>query len=472
MSAIINERVLSLVLMIFITATVLVYPIFTIIRAKIKLRANIIFIIFWCQAWGYLCLIPTINCLLPDGKFAFPEHLAHLRMIQFTNDQVFIYAMLQLLIMLLFFFPMSIVYKKKLFPPTSNDVSTDYRSTSFSSLIVIASLYTIFGLLYFYVIYRTGLYTGQGITAELFLSMNQIDRFIWKIYRISSPIFLVVIILAYCERGWSSIFKSAALFIITLPGLVINFISFFISSRTASILLILSIMIILFARGHIKIISKKAFIFSMIILIFLMYSISVIPNLRNTILRQQISKDKILTSFLPFKDSQKKVDLDIGPRFDGLELMVLAVPDLKEKGFVPLSWYLISLYSPILPLFPALEKDLKIDQDIADFKKLYLKNYTPAINDDYMAVSLTELFMLIGPLGFVVAGIFFGFALRLITDMLIFNSRYAILGIFIFFCIFIFELPFATILTGWIKILPVILLLLLFNPWRKKVCCE
>jgi hypothetical protein len=194
MPTIINERVLSLILMICITVTLLVYPIFTLIKSKIALRKNIIFIIFWYQAWGYLCLIPTINCLLPGSKFAFPEYLAKVRMIQFTNDQVFLYAMLQLLIMILFFFPMSIIYKKKSFLSISNDISTNQRGTSFSRLIVIASLYTIFGLLYFYVIYRTGFYTGYNVTNKLLLSMNQIDRFIWKIYRISSPILLVIIV--------------------------------------------------------------------------------------------------------------------------------------------------------------------------------------------------------------------------------------------------------------------------------------
>jgi hypothetical protein len=231
-------------------------------------------------------------------------------------------------------------------------------------------------------------------------------------------------------------------------------------------------MIILFVRGHIKIISIKAAAFSLIFLIFIMYSISVIPNLRNTILYKEISKEEVFNSFLPFKDSQNKLDIDIGSRFDGVELMVLAVPALKEKGFVPLSWYLISLYSPILPLFPSLEKELKINKDIADFKKTYLRAYTPVITDDYTAVSITELFMIIGPLGFAVAAIFFGFALRFLTDILIFNNRHLILGILIFFYVYVFESPFANMLTGWIRILPIILLLLFLNPWRKKFAVD
>ena len=485
MPASLDERLFPVALMMIVTGLVLVIPLILLSNKKLKIREDILFIVFWFQSWIYLCIIPLLNCMFPNSAFAFPSHLVDTRAIRFTIEEVDLYAFFQLLILIFFYFPMLFFYKNNLTrlggmnPVCSKEncckisfnrlrnIDNNQPHTSFNRLFILCLFYSLFGVMYSIVAIKGGWLSGYAVNVDIFLAMSQFDRFIWKIYNISAAFILVVLLLAYFERQWSSKFKSILFIVVIAPGVIIEVISHLISSRSAMVLSCITILIVFYIRGHITQSKKRLTLIIVAAAMIVIYSLAVIPNLRGIVLSPNVTSDDILENLNPFSTKDDRLQSDIGARFDGLELMVLATPYLVNQGFVPFSWYAITLINPILPLFPEIEKRMKIDENIADFKQRYLQTYTPAITPDYIAVSFTELFMVMGPLGFLIVGIFYGVILKWTNRLICKNNYYMIGGIFIMFQIFIFELPISLALTGWIRCLPVFLVILIFSPWSK-----
>ena len=462
-----NERLGPIILMIIIGIIVAAIPLWAIRKKLLSKQKDLIFISFWYQTWILINLIPTINCIFPESNFAFPPHQAAGRIIQFSNDQVVMYAELQLLILLLFHFPLFYFYKRCSHvsgKPPAISKSAETRIIG-SKLLMLFFFYSVFGILYLGVAVRTGALSGYAVNVDFFLTMNIADRMIWRIYQLSSPFLLGIIILAYAEQR----VKKKYYLILLLPGFLTNMTAFLISSRTYALYLVLSIILVLAVRGHINLSSIRSVLIAISVLAFSMYIFSAIPRIRRAALEPGTTIVEALKNLNPLNQKFESLPIDYGFRLDGIELMVLATPYLINKGLVPLSWYIIPIISPILPLMPSLEEEYKVNLKIADFKMRYLEAYTPVPTPDYPSVSLTEFYMLMGPIGFLLCSIIQGSAIAITTKSLRkSDGRKNIFAIFLLFQVFFFESSLISVFTGWIRALPILLIALFLNPWKVK----
>lgn len=463
MTASLEERLLPILVMLFASMISAIIPLYALGRRRLNLQRDIIFILFWFQSWVYLHLIPTLNCMFPTGEFAFPPHLAGFRLVQFTTEQVDLYAALQAAFVLLFYFPMAYAYCRYI---SKENIQSQFASViSFTRLMALAIAYLIFGIVYFSVALRTGLINAYTMNMDVIMGMGRFDRFIWKFYYLSGSFLMCIVFLAFLEYRSRSFIKRLLLFIVISAAIACTLSAYMISSRGAILSAVLGIVMTAVLRGHIRRIGLRQFTIGSLIVIFGAYACMTIPKLRGIVLDPDVTSADIVKALNPF-ERVHIVAPDFGLRLDGVELMVLATPALLNQGTVPLSWYMVSLISPVLPLFPEWERELKFEQDIADFKFRYLSSHTPVTTRDYGAVSLTELFMILGPAGFLIAGLFFGWALRKISSLIRLGGTRTLIGVYFLFCMFSFEASMAGTWTGWIRACPVLAVALILNPWR------
>jgi hypothetical protein len=490
MTASLEERLLPILIMLIASMISAIIPLYALRRHRLNFQRDIFFIFFWFQSWIYLHLVPTLNVMFPESAFAVPPRSADLRMIHFTNEEVILYAFFQLLLLVLFYLPMIFIYMHKLriFSGVNlqkyallnsaqscrripfnrlRNIENHKNLTSFNRLFILCLFYSSLGIIYSIVAIKTGILNAYAVDIDIFITMNQFDRFIWRIYHLSALLILVILLLAYFERQWSSKCKSILIIVAMAPGIIIQVINNLIGSRGEMIFAIFVILIVLYIRGHIKKSKKSLTVIIISSSIIIFYSFIIIPNLRGVVLDPLATSDNYFETLNPFSSDTNKLLEGFGMRADGIDLMVLATPYLLNQGFVPFSWYAITLINPFLPLFPEIEKKMKIDENISDFKQRYLGTYTPATTTDYNSVSFTELFMVMGPLGFIIAGVFFSIVMKWTNRMIYKDNYYVLGGLFLMFQIISFESSISSALTGWIRILPIYLIILIFNPWSK-----
>lgn len=463
MTASLEERLLPILVMLFASMISAIIPLYALRRRRLNFQRDIAFIFFWFQSWVYLHLVPTLNCMFPTGAFAFPPHLADFRIVQFTAEQVDLYALFQVVFVLLFYIPMAHAYCRYISRESIKCQSAS--AISYTRLMALAVVYLVFGIVYFSAALRTGMINAYTVNMDAIVSMGRFDRFVWKLYHLSGSFLMCVVILSFLEYRSRSIIKRLLLFIVILPGVACMLSAYMIGSRGEILFAVLCAAVAAVLRGYIRRIEPRKFAMGSLIVILGIYVCITVPKLRVIVLDPDVTSADIVKALNPFEQFNV-VPPDFGFRLDGVELMVLATPSLLNQGGVPCSWYMVSLISPVLPLFPEWEKKLKIDQDITDFKFRYLSSYTPVTTRDYVAVSLTELFMILGPVGFLIAGIFFGWALRKISGLIRWGGARALIGVYFLFCVFSFESPMANAWTGWIRACPVLAIALILNPWR------
>jgi hypothetical protein len=463
MTASLEERLLPILVMLAASTISALIPLYALRRRRLNFQRDIAFIFFWFQSWIYLHLVPSLNCMFPASAFAFPSHLADFRVIQFTAEQVDLYALFQVLFVLLFYIPMGYVYGRHI--SREHSECRFVSAISFPPLLILAALYLFFGIIYFSVAVRTGMINAYTMNVDAIMGLARVDRFVLKLYHLSASFLMCVVLLSFFEYQGRSLIKRLFLFMVILAGVACTLSAYMISSRGAVLFAVLGIVTAAGLRGHIKRIDPRKIALASLIIIFGVYIFVTVPKMRAVVLEPDATRADIVKTLNPFGEAAI-VPPDFGVRLDGVELMVLATPSLFDQGTVPFSWYLISLASPVLPLFPEWEKELKIVRDVADFKYLYITSHTPVSTRDYVAVSLTELFMILGPLGFLVAGIFFGWALRRVSSLIQKGGARTLIGIYFLFWIMSFEAPIANAWTGWIRACPGLLIALFFNPWR------
>ena len=363
---------------------------------------------------------------------------------------------------LLFYIPMAYVYCRN--GARDNLERQSVSTISYARLMALAIVYLIFGIVYFSVALRTGMLNGYTVNLNVISTMAWFDRFIWKFYNLSGSFLMCVVVVAFWEHR-SRASAKILLFSIILSGVACTLTAYMISSRGLIIFAVLGVVIVAVLRGHIRRIGLRQFVIGSLIVMFGTYACMTIPKLRGIVLNPDVTSADIVKALDPLERGDT-VPPDLGFRLDGVELMVLATPTLLNQGVVPWSWYMVSLISPILPIIPEWERKWKFEQDITDFKFRYLSSHTPVTIRDYVSVSLTDLFMILGPVGFLLAGIFYGWALRKISGLIRWGGTRTMIGIYFLSYIFFFELPIANAWTGWIRACPVLVIALILNPWR------
>jgi hypothetical protein len=448
-------------------------PMAAILSGSLRLKEDILLVLFWYQSWIYLHLVPTINALFPTSSFARPARIGDMRAIQFTADDCEWYAILQTLVLLLFYVVLLYAYCRFRRNGGESRVEAKRRGEGVNPtlLIVLGLSYSAFGSIFYEVATRTGLLSPYAMSLDVFASIARSDHWIWRMYVVTNPFLLTVIMVAFVERDRRVSFGPALLAI--APGVALNVTWLLSNSRAILVFLILGFVGILTVRGHVQRPSKRTLVGLAAALCVMWYGLNVIPMLRKVVVDDRASLPDYMDALNPLRED-KAPDVagsgEIGFRIDGVELMALIAPRMLEIGPAFDSNYLISVIAPVLPIVPPLERALKFDAQTCDFKRFYLARYTDIPFDDYPSGALTDIFVAIGPLGFFLAALTYGWLFaclyKLISNR---TSQWSgMLGIFLYFTISMYEFPFASLPFGWVRGLPVLLVVLLLNPFTAR----
>jgi hypothetical protein len=154
-------------------------------------------------------------------------------------------------------------------------------------------------------------------------------------------------------------------------------------------------------------------------------------------------------------------------RLNGLDLIVQMEPALETRGFAWGRAWKVPAALIVLPVFnPAKARAYKLAFDITA-KNYLMRNYTDLQDTDHVSCSLTDAYGNFGLLGFVLVGAVlgsaFGFGIRYLQRPG--HGALAVLALFVISHLFQFEQEFVTALLLWVKELPVLLGVLLLNPF-------
>lgn len=473
MTASLTERLLPLLVMIaatLISAGLIRYALY---RRWVVLREDIIFIAFWFQTWVYLHAIPTLNVMFPESAFAFPAFQSW-RVIRFTSETVQLYAVFQVLGLILFYVPLLYVYlrcRARWQPAAAPVVPVRvFRGR----LLLLALVYSAFSLLFMRIVLKhhfLSAYAGV-LSANLMVSgaVPASDYYLYRLYLLSILFFTMVLILAYAELAPKHQGNRWAFYLTAGAGLIGLGIWTFCRSRALLVFVIGLTGLVLYRRGLLRV-SRHVVLVSLLGAILAVYLFSVIVKLRGVILQPEVAAGEIAAVFDPRRDLENVSNYllaDYGARLDGWELMVLATPRMMERGLTLGPLYIGTVFSPLMNFVPGLKASVLRDRGDINFKQIFIAEYTGMEYEDYMSVALTDIFAVLGPLGFIAAGVVYAWLLSLAGALLAVGrkGRSAILGIFILAQVFSFEAAFAALFFGWIRSLPMLIIVLALNPWR------
>ena len=469
------ERLLPIIAMLLATifsTRLLVEPIR---RGRLTWVRDGIFIVFAGTVLIYMHYVPTLNAIFPRSGFAFPNALARaVRVIRFTPEDIQLYAALQAATAVLFVWPMIAAYRRVrdregALAPLKHAAAQPNRILA---LLLFSSL---FGAVFLQQGASSGVLSPYGVNAILLVDLPRPTFFIVRTFQISGPFLTMVAVLGLIGAFQSRARFRGLLLLISLPFFFAELITL-LNSRffllATAFLVVAAIPVrypsLLPSLRRLGRTLLPAFVLGVALLTAL------IPTVRGVLANVGGESGRDVNEAIAASEraneafgSDTDFPIDWGMRLDGIELMVDATPKLSRDGALLGERMLFDLAAPILPAFPALNERFKLSGE-ADSKLQYMQRYTEIETPDYTSVSLTELYVNFWVFGFPFAGVMFGVAqaeaARAIRQGV--RSRVALVGVFAAASTFVFEWSVTTHLTGWIRALPVLLVLLLIDPLK------
>lgn len=464
------ENIFPRTVMVIATGLCAYLPVREMLNRRLRLRKDVLLILFWYQSWVYLHVIPTINGLFPESTFAVPA--SYSRVIQFTPSDVAWYAVFQVMIFFLFYLPLMYLYERfRGKAPRRHLVADPARiRVRPARLMGLAIFYTVFGAMFYEMALRTGLVSPYANSIEVLGSLSRYDHWVWRMYIITAPFLFTILMLGCRERPkW---FPITPFFIAVVGGVVLNLYWILSSSRTSVAFLIMGVGSIFTMRGKIQQLNRRTILGMIAAALLFYYGLNVIPKFRAIVLDDGATAEDYAAVLNPF-DARNAVasaggGSDYGTRLDGLELMVLAAPKMIEIGPIASSKYALAMLSPIIPLIPSLERRLKFEEQSLDLKQYIMAQYTDISSRDYPSGALVDVFMALGPLGFFVAAATYGWLFAWLRRLIVSNQSgpSLVLGVFLYYNVALYEFGFASLPLGWVRGLPILLVALLLNPFH------
>ena len=413
----------------------------------IYIRRDWFFLLLLAQAFFYLHLGPTVaaNSLNRDIRI--------------------LYIYLQLSCLMLFEIPFGILYfcmiqkcsikrrpKVKIVP---------------ENILLLSIAMILLNLFFIFVLIRNHLlfYRIGPAIAKKMVNIPTIDWFIYRGYLLSVIFFVTVLLVTVFQ------IKQTTIRYISLTSLILSIGTYFtyavVNSRG---MLLLGVMFIfgisMIWLERFRKFKVRKLIFSLtFIMILTFYGWTVTNNIR------QAGDFASLQAkyFNPFLYSYKNSEINnFAWRINGIDLMAKITPQAINKGFAFGKAWRIPSYVIISQLFNR-ENVNKYKLSYTTTAKSYLmKYYTTDMQEmtDYYSCTATDAygnFWIFGfPLLAWALAILCFYGTKLFVNPRSGNSL--LLGIFILMHIFSFETEFISILLGWIKIVPLLLILILFNP--------
>lgn len=475
MTASLEERLLPILVMLTASMISAIIPLYALRRRRLNFKRDSIFIFFWFQTWIYLHLIPTLNVMFPESTFAFPPQFEEIRAIRFTAENVDLYAILAVLVLILFYFPLRYVYLRLTNRATDPaPAAPGFFCISPFRLVLLGGMYSLFSLFCLHIAWQTGFFSSYAgvMNAEMMLTgqVSSGQYYFYRLYLLSVFFLTIVVTLAAVEYTRGQRRNGAWLiWLVIAPGVACLAAWIISRSRSLLVMVLALLAVVLIRRDHLRI-RRRILFRGVMIIVMAVYLFSVIVKLRGVILEPEVTTEQVLATFNPFSNRQFSdfsFISDCGMRLDGLELMVLATPRMLERGLHLGQEYLFSMISPLVNFIPGLKNKLLVERGIIDFKVLFMTEYTDITLPDYLSVALTDLYAVLGPFAFVLAAVVYAWLLNLVGRLLAPGRRgiSVVAAVFILSQVFFFETASAALLFGWTRLLPALMAVLLLNPF-------
>jgi len=475
MTASLEERLLPLFIMLIASMISAVIPIYALRRRRLNFQQDIIFISFWFQTWIYLHLVPTLNVMFPESAFAFPLLSEGLRAVRFTEHVCSWYAFFQIVCIALFYIPMMWVYLSRI---RSRERSRDIRAgagrISRRRLFALSLIYSGFSVMAIYVAVQNNSLSSYAelMTVETMLG-GQVatwQYYLYRLYLLNGTFLTIIIVVSLYEYSRQARASKMAIICAALPGLICQAVWIFSRSRALLVFTLVLVGIVLIRRGDMAI-SRRKLALGVILALVVIYLFSVIIKMRGFVLDPEFTWMRIGDALNPFYNAEQHNPLitsNYGMRLDGLEMMALSFPQMLDKGFVLGKMYLLSILSPLLNFVPGIKMQLLQGHGMIDFRMEFIRLYVGLDYADYAMNGLTDIFAALGLLGFCVAGVTYALLFAFINRRLApwRSSVSFIIGLFVLCQVYSFEVAFATLPFGWVKSLPVLLVILVIYSYK------
>lgn len=476
MTASLAERLLPLLVMLFAGMISATMPLYALGRRRLDFQRDIIFVFFWFQTWIYLHLVPTLNVMFPESAFAFPLLSEGLRAVRFTEPVCAWYAFFQVMCVALFYLPMLGVYLAWMRPrPLARDIDRNgIGRISPWRLLVLSLFYSGFSALAIYVAVQNNYLSAYAavVTIETLAGgqMTAWQYYLYRLYALGGMFATILVVVSLYEYSRQSRGSKMVVIGAALPGLICQAVWVFCRSRALLAFALALIGIVLIRRGDMAIPRRKLALGGMLALVVI-YLFSVIIKMRGFVLDPDFTWMSVWYALNPFYAADQYNPLsasNYGVRLDGLEMMALTFPQMLDKGLVLGKLYLLSIISPLLNFVPGIKMQLLQEHGMIDFRMEFIREYIGLDYADYAMNGLTDIYAALGLLGFCVAGVTYALLFAFVSRRLApwRSSVSFIIGLFVLCQVYSFEVAFATLPFGWIKSLPVLLVVLLINPYK------
>lgn len=433
---------------IFLFSSTLFLFFFFIKKKKLNIKKDFLFLIFTVLSFIYTFIFPIINV-----NFYSDSH----------KDQL-MYFWIMLMIVLFFYLPFFIWYNPRILPAHFDQKkSIVYNHIS----LFLFSGFIISVVIYFHIIsFRNNIYFARNAVYDpsIKADLSFIDFFVYNIFTKFGKFIFLFMFIIYRRCSKLPIYYR----IISLVSLGSYSLFLLINSRLGAILFLLQIIgLFLMEKKRIQL-SPKFYFYLILFLLLGIYSYNVVINIRSHYDDTGIN----LALFNPFNDSgDPSVVEPIQTRLDGIFLMSQMTPVALKTGFAYGKAWVIPLFLTIGPIFFREQSNAIKASYLTDAEGYLLTQYTDLANStmDFNSIFLTDAYCNFFIVGFLLCAFVFSKLISISGYNVIApkNSFHLIIGLYFYSQLFTIESEFISLLTNFIKILPIIILLIMLNPIKK-----
>lgn len=287
---------------------------------------------------------------------------------------------------------------------------------------------------------------------------SDVPKFLYYPYKIFSELGLFIIILIYLIKINSK--QNTVIFLSKLT-LIIYLISYggfvLINNRLQTLILIFSFFgFNLIVKNKRKILSRN----TLIIILFSVYLLKVIVNIRNNFVDND---GRVIISEVinPFYQTLLDDNDPLANRLNGIDLISIYYPKMYTKGFAYLDPWIHNIKIIYGSIFNTDYYIYCKANLITNARSLILKKYLDLNIIDYNQCQLTDVFAVMGPFSLLFVAVFTAFLFYKIINGFFYEKDIFRILIYILMIPFVleFEKDFMNLAIGWIKYIPIVFII-------------
>lgn len=459
----------NLILLWLITGLAVAVPCFAVATKKLAPFKDYYFCLIYSQMILYLHLAPTLWAPFVDREMA---------------DT---YVEIQAACLFLFEIPFLVVYirgrsqfvrmrkhhnlkiQRTAAPQADRENNLRIRQTP---LLLLVGFFDVLALLYLWVTFSTNTFFfrfgGEGNLSALF-AFSDFEFYVFRLFQLSAPFLMCIAVssLFFLRRGTLRV-QLSLLMIIPSSIFMLNQI---VNSRSGSLMTMALLFGVLLYVGKIPLPAYKTVVLIALGVLGVGYLLRVTDNVRAAYL--DAPEGLKLEMFNPFVRLGGVVGVsseDLRSRLNGIDLMALMTPSAEREGFAHGEAWRGAAILVVSQIFgrSALEE---MKATFSGSPKLYLmRRYTDLTLIDYEACWLTDVYGNFGFVAFPFLAILTGYCWVWMTRAVSWSPTPVslVLGLYFIGNLVAFEGEFAGLVTGWIRPLPILVLVLVLNPFAAR----